>query len=91
MPKGTLGEGVHAITLFVVDLAAARTFCIEVFGLPLHDEGPNSAGFTLGETLINLLGRPHLGDREVVASYLVPPITAQSPMSQPTLGRERTP
>ena len=48
-------RGIDAITLFVEDLAAARAFYLEVFGLPLHYEDPNSAVFKFGETVINLL------------------------------------
>ena len=48
-------KGIDAITLFVEDLAAARAFYLEVFGLPLHYEDPNSAVFKFGETVINLL------------------------------------
>ena len=47
--------GIDAITLFVEDLATAKSFYLEVFGLPLHYEDPNSAVFKFGETLINLL------------------------------------
>ena len=47
--------GIDAITLFVEDLAAAKAFYLEVFGLPLHYEDPNSAVFKFGGTLINLL------------------------------------
>lgn len=47
--------GIDAITLFVEDLAAAKTFYLDVFGLPLHYEDPNSAVFKVGETVINLL------------------------------------
>lgn len=48
-------KGIDAITLFVEDLAAAKAFYLEVFGLPLFFEDPNSAVFKFGETLINLL------------------------------------
>jgi catechol 2,3-dioxygenase-like lactoylglutathione lyase family enzyme len=48
-------RGIDAITLFVDDLPAAKTFYLEVFGLPLHFEDPNSAVFRFGETAINLL------------------------------------
>ena len=48
-------SGIDAITLFVEDLAAARTFYAEVFGLELIYEDPNSAVFKLGGTIINLL------------------------------------
>ena len=48
-------KGIDAITLFVEDLAAAKAFYIEVFGLPVAFEDPNSAVFMFGETAINLL------------------------------------
>ena len=47
--------GIAAITLFVEDLEAARTFYLEVFQLPVHYEDDESAVFRFGETLINLL------------------------------------
>ena len=31
-------KGIDAITLFVEDLAAAKAFYVEVFGLPVHYE-----------------------------------------------------
>jgi catechol 2,3-dioxygenase-like lactoylglutathione lyase family enzyme len=47
--------GVAAITLFVEDLDAARSFYQKVFGLPIHYEEENSAVFEFGATLVNLL------------------------------------
>jgi catechol 2,3-dioxygenase-like lactoylglutathione lyase family enzyme len=47
--------GVAAITLFQEDLAAAKRFYQEVFGLPVFYEDDNSAVFKFGETLVNLL------------------------------------
>lgn len=47
--------GIAAITLFAEDLAATRRFYEHVFGLPLTYEDENSAVFTFGPTLINLL------------------------------------
>ncbi len=47
--------GIAAITLFVEDLAEAKRFYEEVFGLPVHFEDENSAVFGFGETLVNLL------------------------------------
>ena len=58
------GEGDHeaawpgaiaAITLFVEDLEASRRFYQAVFGLPVTYEDDNSAVFTFGQTMINLL------------------------------------
>lgn len=47
--------GISAITLFVEDIAAAKRFYQEVFGLPVHYEDDASAVFDFGNTLINLL------------------------------------
>jgi catechol 2,3-dioxygenase-like lactoylglutathione lyase family enzyme len=52
---GTWPGGIFAITLFVEDLDAAKQFYREVFGLPVTYEDDNSAVFTFGETMINLL------------------------------------
>jgi catechol 2,3-dioxygenase-like lactoylglutathione lyase family enzyme len=53
---GTAWPGaIAAITLFVEDLEAARRFYSEVFGLPVVFEDDNSAVFTFGDTLVNLL------------------------------------
>ena len=46
---------IAAITLFVEDLAAAKRFYREVFRLPVTFEDDNSAVFTFGQTMINLL------------------------------------
>lgn len=46
---------IAAVTLFVEDLAEARRFYEEVFGLALFFEAKDSAVYKLGETLINLL------------------------------------
>ena len=46
---------ISAVTLFVEDLAAAKRFYQEVFGLPVHYEDQESAVFDFGNTLINLL------------------------------------
>jgi catechol 2,3-dioxygenase-like lactoylglutathione lyase family enzyme len=47
--------GVAAITLFQEDLATAKRFYEEVFGLSVYFEDDNSAVFKFGETLVNLL------------------------------------
>ena len=52
---GAWPKGIAAITLFVEDLAAAKEFYREVFGLPVFFEDPESAVFKFGNTLINLL------------------------------------
>ena len=48
-------KGISAITLFVEDIAAAKAFYREVFGLPVVFEDDVSAVFKFGGTLINLL------------------------------------
>jgi catechol 2,3-dioxygenase-like lactoylglutathione lyase family enzyme len=60
--------GIAAVTLFVDDLEAARTFYTEVFGLEVVFEDEDSAVFKFGDTLINLL-------RETEAPSLVEPAT----------------
>jgi catechol 2,3-dioxygenase-like lactoylglutathione lyase family enzyme len=52
---GSWVKGIDAITLFVEDLAAAKQFYQDAFGLPIHYEDDNSAVFKFGDTLINLL------------------------------------
>ena len=52
---GSWPGGISAITLFVEDVAAAKQFYREVFGLPLVFEDDTSAVFDFGNTLINLL------------------------------------
>ena len=47
--------GIEAVTLFVEDLDATKTFYAEVFGLPIHYEDDASAVFIFGGTIINLL------------------------------------
>src|SRR5437660_10481842 len=46
---------ISAITLFVEDLGAARTFYRDVLGLAVHYEDPESVVFAFGGTLVNLL------------------------------------
>jgi catechol 2,3-dioxygenase-like lactoylglutathione lyase family enzyme len=52
---GAWPRGIAAVTLFVEDLDAAKRFYREAFGLPVSYEDDNSAVFTFGETMINLL------------------------------------
>ncbi len=52
---GAWPQSIFAITLFVEDLEAIRTFYQEVFGLPIEFEGDDSAVFNFGNTIINLL------------------------------------
>ena len=47
--------GIEAITLFMDDLEAAKSFYQQVFELPVVYEDENSAVFRFGETLLNLL------------------------------------
>jgi len=54
--------GISAITLFVEDLAAAKQFYLKVFGLPLVFEDGNSAVFTFGSTMVNLLKTAAAGE-----------------------------
>jgi catechol 2,3-dioxygenase-like lactoylglutathione lyase family enzyme len=48
-------KGIYAITLFVEDLATARQFYLDVFGLPVFYEDGDSSAFRFGNTLVNLL------------------------------------
>jgi catechol 2,3-dioxygenase-like lactoylglutathione lyase family enzyme len=52
---GSWAKRIDAITLFVEDLSAARTFYERVFGLPAHFEDETSVVFRFGATLVNLL------------------------------------
>lgn len=47
--------GIAAITLFVEDIARAKAFYVETFGLPVHFEDDESVVFAVGGTLVNLL------------------------------------
>jgi len=64
-------KGIYAITLFVEDLERAKQFYREVFGLPVVYEDDNSAVFTFGDTLINLL-------KTTAATGLIEPATVAS-------------
>jgi len=48
-------KGIFAITLFTENLEQTKQFYQKVFGLPIDFEGPTSAVFKFGDTLINLL------------------------------------
>ena len=48
-------KGIFAITLFTENFAVTKEFYQRVFGLPIEFEGPTSAVFKFGDTLINLL------------------------------------
>lgn len=52
---GSWPRGIAAITLFVEDLATAKRFYQEVFGLPVAFEDDDSAVFNFENTIINLL------------------------------------
>ena len=47
--------GIHAITLFVEDLGAARSFYQETFGMTPIFQTDDSVVFRFGSTLVNLL------------------------------------
>jgi catechol 2,3-dioxygenase-like lactoylglutathione lyase family enzyme len=64
--------GIAAITLFVEDLAEAKRFYGDVFGLPVFFEDGNSAVFKFADTLINLLEASE-------APGLVAPATVAAP------------
>jgi catechol 2,3-dioxygenase-like lactoylglutathione lyase family enzyme len=70
-------DRLQTITLFVEDLDAAKAFYLQAFGVPVVFEDDDSAVFTFGGTLVNLLrtdaaheliepasvGRPEAGAR----------------------------
>lgn len=66
--------GIHAITLFVEDLGAAKEFYLRVFGLPIVFEDGVSAVFRFGNTLVNLLHHSE-------AAELISPATVAGPMT----------
>lgn len=51
-------ENLGAITLFVEDLEASKSFYEDAFGLSVMFEDDNSAAFNFGNTIINLLKAP---------------------------------
>lgn len=63
---------ISAITLFVDDLPATRTFYLKVFGLPILFEDEDSAVFRFDNTMINLL-------KSSAAVSLVDPAAVASP------------
>lgn len=65
-------KSVGAITLFVEDLPAARSFYERVFGRTAAFEDDSSAAFKFGNTLVNLVTAQAAG--EVIA-----PVTVASP------------
>ena len=68
---GSWPSGISAITLFVEDLAAAKQFYRDVFGLPVTFEDDDSAVFRFGGTLVNLLRTT--AARELVEPAVVAP------------------
>ena len=71
--SGTNGwaQGIAAVTLFVDDLAVAKQFYVDVFGLPVYYEDRESAVFRFGGTLINLLVASAAG--ELIGPAVVAP------------------
>ncbi|MRX08260.1 VOC family protein [Pseudoduganella sp. FT25W] len=67
---------ISAISLFVEDLAAAKAFYVDVFGVPVVYEDPNSAVVQFDGLLINLLQIAHAP--EIVAPGVVAPRDAGS-------------
>ena len=64
-------SGIGAITLFVEDLEEAKRFYGEVFGLPVMFEDDNSAVFSFGNTIINLL-RTSAADELIEPAVVAP-------------------
>lgn len=69
-------RGIQTVTLFVEELAAARRFYQEVFGLPVTFATEDSAVFSFGNISINLLQVASAG--ELVAPATVANDTAGS-------------
>lgn len=63
---------ISAITLFAEDLDATKQFYRDVFRLPVAYEDDNSAVFSFGDTLINLL-------RTTAAHELIGPAAVAAP------------
>jgi catechol 2,3-dioxygenase-like lactoylglutathione lyase family enzyme len=68
-------QGIGAITLFVEDLASAKRFYQEIFGLPVTFEDDASAVFDFGNTIVNLL-----------ATRAAPELIAPAAMAPPEAG-----
>lgn len=75
VPTATWPGGIAAITLFVEDLPAAKSFYRDTFGLPVHFEDESSAVFKFRDTLINLL---ETGE--------APSLVAPAPVATPDTG-----
>lgn len=65
-------KGISAITLFVEDMAAAKPFYQQVFGLPVIFEDDDSTVFKFGNTLVNLL-------KTTAVPELIEPATVANP------------
>jgi catechol 2,3-dioxygenase-like lactoylglutathione lyase family enzyme len=65
-------KGISAITLFVEDMEAAKTFYQTVFGLPVVFEDDDSTVFKFDSTLVNLL-------KTTAVPELIAPATAANP------------
>jgi lactoylglutathione lyase len=63
---------IGVIELFYDDLAAAKAFYQDVFGLPVDREDETSVSFVLGDLVLGLLARP-------AASELIEPVLVASP------------
>ncbi|WP_406092565.1 VOC family protein [Streptomyces sp. NBC_01013] len=63
---------ISALTLFTEELAETKRFYREVFGLPVTYEDDNSAVFTFGNTVVNLL-------RATAAHGLIEPADVAGP------------
>jgi len=66
-----VSKGLFAITLVVEDLTEAKAFYARAFGQEVAFEDPQSAVFTVGDTMINLLqseAAPELIEPAVVGS-----------------------
>ena len=69
---GSWPGNISAITLFVEDLGATKAFYREVFGLPITFEDDDSAVFSFGNTLINLLKASAAGELIEPAAVATP-------------------
>ena len=67
-------SGISTVTLFVEDLAAARQFYMDVFGLPVAFEDDESTVFDFGTNTINLL-------KSSAAGELIEPAVVAGPES----------
>jgi lactoylglutathione lyase len=73
--------GISAITLFVEDVAAARQFYLDVFGLPVAFEDDVSVVFAFGSTLVNLLKASEAAELIEPAAVGGPDVAARSQLT----------